>query len=138
MTFVSSGILQISLMSQKCVNFCSLHLQICLVWGYTEQYLTFWLYSIFKFNKLPMKDITPQPKKIANDKKHAVKKSHFYLSRASTHDSFTFDPRFSFERKHKVCVSKYASGIFSFRFCFVFIKVCLFVQQKAWIFDFET
>ena len=53
--------------------------------------------------------------------------------RAPAHYSFTFNSRFSYELKHKVCISKTACGIFHFRFRFVFINVYIFVQQKAWI-----
>ena len=48
------------------------------------------------------------------------------------HHSFTFNSWFSYELKHKVRLSKIVCGIFHFRFRFVFIKVCIFVQQNAW------
>ena len=56
----------------------------------------------------------------------------FFLSRAPTHYSFTFNSRFLYELKHKVRLSKSVCGIFHFRFRHVFIKVYFFVQQKAW------
>ena len=50
----------------------------------------------------------------------------FFLSRAPTHHSFTFNLRFNYELKHKVRLSKTVCGIFHFRFRFVFIKVYIF------------
>ena len=37
-----------------------------------------------------------------------------------------------YQLKHKVHLSKTVSGIFHFRFRFVFIKVYIFVQQNSW------
>ena len=34
---------------------------------------------------------------------------------------------------HEGRLSKTACGIFHFRFCFVFIKVHIFAQEKAWV-----
>ena len=55
----------------------------------------------------------------------------FFLSRAPTHHSFTFNSRFIYDSKHNVRLSKTVCGTFHFRFRFVF-KVYIFVQQKAW------
>ena len=55
-----------------------------------------------------------------------------FLSLAPNHHSFTFNLRFSYELKHKVCLSKTVFGIFNFRFRFVFVKVYIFVQQNVW------
>ena len=60
------------------------------------------------------------------------KNALFFLSRAPTHHSFTFNSQFLYGLKHKVHPSKSACGIFHFRFCLVFIKVYIFVQQKTW------
>ena len=60
----------------------------------------------------------------------------FFLSRAPTHHSFTFNLRFVYELKHKVPVSKTVCGISHFRFRFVFIKVYVSAQQKGM--DFLT
>ena len=57
---------------------------------------------------------------------------HFFLSWAATHHSFTFNMRILYELKYKLCLCKIVFGIFHFRFCFVFIKVHIFVQQRAW------
>ena len=62
----------------------------------------------------------------------------FFLSWAPTHHSFTFKLRFLYELKLKVRASKSVCGIFHFRFCLVFIKVYIFVQQNACgLFDFK-
>ena len=71
-------------------------------------------------------------KKFPSDKQNGPKYALFFLLRAPTHHSFTFNLRFLYELKHKVCLSKTVYGIFHFRFRFVFIKVYSFVQQNAW------
>ena len=71
-------------------------------------------------------------KKIFSDKINRTKSALFFLSRAPTHHSFTFNLRSLYELKHKVYLSETVRGIFHFRFRFVFIKVYIFVQQKAW------
>ena len=38
----------------------------------------------------------------------------------------------SYELKHKVRLSNRVCGVFQFRFCFVFIKLYILVQQKVW------
>ena len=45
--------------------------------------------------------------------------------------SFSVNLQFLYELKHKARLSKTMCGIFHFRFCFVFIKVYVFVQQIA-------
>ena len=65
-------------------------------------------------------------KKIPLDKINGTKNALFFLLRALTHHSFTFNSKFLHELKHKVC------GIFCFRFRLVFIKVYLFIQQNTW------
>ena len=59
--------------------------------------------------------------------------SSFFLLRAATHHSFTFNLEFLYELKQKVRLSKTVCGIFHSRFRFVFIKVYIFVQQNAWV-----
>ena len=71
-------------------------------------------------------------KKFPSDKINGTKNALFFLSRAPTHHSFTFNLRFLHELKHKVRLSKTVSGIFYFRFCLNFTKVYIFVQQNAW------
>ena len=65
------------------------------------------------------------------DKINGTKNALFFLSRAPTHHSFAFNVRFLYVLKHKVHLSKTVCAIFHFRFCLVFIKVCIFVQQNA-------
>ena len=55
-----------------------------------------------------------------------------FFSQTPTHHSFTFYLRFLFALKHKVLLSKIVSGIFHFRFRFVFTEVYIFAQQNAW------
>ena len=70
-------------------------------------------------------------KKFSSDKINGTKNAHFFLSRAPTHHSFTFNLRFLYELKHTVRLSKTVCEISHFRFDFVFIKVYIFVQQNA-------
>ena len=71
-------------------------------------------------------------KKFPSDKINGTKNALFFLSRAPTHQSFTFNLRSLYELKHKVRLSKTVCGIFHFRFHFIFTKVCIFVQQNTW------
>ena len=62
-------------------------------------------------------------KKLPSDKINSTKNAFFFLSRAATLNSncsFTFNLRFLYELKHKVCLSKTVCEIFHFRFRFVF------------------
>ena len=70
--------------------------------------------------------------KFPSDEKNVTKNSLFFLSQAPTHHSFTFNSRFLYELKHKVHLSKTVCGIFHFRIRLVFIRICIFVQEKAW------
>ena len=71
-------------------------------------------------------------KKFPLDKINGTKNALVFLSQAPTHHGFTFNLRFLYELKHKVCLSKTVCEIFHFRFCFVFLKVYIFAQQNAW------
>ena len=62
----------------------------------------------------------------------STKNALFFLSRAPTYYSFTFNLRFLSELKLKVRLSKTIYGIFHFRYRFIFIKVYIYVQQNAW------
>ena len=78
-------------------------------------------------------------KKFPLDRINGTKNALFFLSRAPARHSFTFNLRFLYDLKHKVRLSKTVSGIFHFRFRFVFIKVYILVQQNACgLFDFKT
>ena len=94
------------------------HVKVCIFWK-CIQYTIHW-------------DKTQMLKKFPSDKINGTKNALFFLSRAPTHHSFTFNLRFLYELKHKVRLSKTVCGIFHFRFRFVFIKVYIFVQQNAW------
>ena len=69
-------------------------------------------------------------KKFPSNKINVRKKASFFL-RAPTHHSFTFNSQFLYELKHSVHFSKFVCGIFHFGFRLDFIKVYIFVQQKA-------
>ena len=70
-------------------------------------------------------------KKISSDKISGTKNVLFFLSRAPTNHSFTFNLQPLHELKYKVRLSKTTFGIFHFRFRFVFIKVYIFAQQNV-------
>ena len=71
-------------------------------------------------------------KKIPSGKINGTKNALFFLSRAPTNNSFTFNLKFLYELKHKIGLSKTVCGIFHFRFRFAVIKVYIFVQQNTW------
>ena len=71
-------------------------------------------------------------KKYPSDKINGTKNSLFFLSRAPTHHTFTFNLQFLYELNCKALFSKTTRGIFHFRFRFVFTEVYIFVQQNAW------
>ena len=79
----------------------------------------------------------------ANVKKNSFRQNKcykgctFFLLQASTHHSFTFNSQLLHELKHKFHLSKTVCGIFHFRFHLIFIKVYIFVQQKAPTLDFK-
>ena len=62
-------------------------------------------------------------KKFPSDKINVTKNALFFLSRALTHHSFTFNSQFLYELKHMVYLSKIVCGIFHFRFLLIFIKI---------------
>ena len=86
-----------------------------------------YVYSESVFNTLYSERKHKMLKKLPSDEIDGTKNALFFLSRAPTHHSFTFNLRFLYELKHKVCLSKTVRGIFHFQFCFGFIKVYIFV-----------
>ena len=66
------------------------------------------------------------------DKINGTKNPLFFLLRAPTHHSFTFNLGFLYELKRKICLSKTVFGIFHFRFRFVLINFYILVQQNTW------
>ena len=77
-------------------------------------------------------DKTQMLKKFPSDKINGTKNALFFLLRAPTHHSFTFNLRFLYELKHNVRLSKTVCGIFHFQSRFLFINVFIFVQQITW------
>ena len=77
-------------------------------------------------------DKTQMLKKIPFDKISGTKNALFFLLRAPTNQSFTFNLWFLYELKYKVRLSKTVCRIFHFWFLFVFIEVYIFVQQNPW------
>ena len=86
--------------------------KVCIFWN-CIQYTIHW-------------DKTQMLKKFPSDKINGTKNALFFLSRAPTHHSFTFNLQFLYELKHKVRFCKTVCGIFQFWFRFVFIKVYIF------------
>ena len=64
-------------------------------------------------------DKTQMLTKFSSDKINGSKNALFFLSPAPIYYSFTFNLRFLYELKHKVCLSKTVCGIFHFWFRFV-------------------
>ena len=95
------------------------YVKVCIFWK-CIQYTIHW-------DKIQMLKTTP------SDEKNGTKGALYFISRAPTHHSFTFNLRFLYELKYKVCLSKTVSGIFHFWLLFIFIKDYIFVQQNAWI-----
>ena len=77
-------------------------------------------------------DKTKILQKFPSDKLNGTKNALFFLSRAPTNHTFTFNYLFSYELEHMVQLSRTVRGIFHFRFRLIFIKVYIFVQQKTW------
>ena len=74
-------------------------------------------------------------KKLPSDKINGTKNAFFFLSRAATLNSncsFTFNLRFLYELKHKVCLSKTVCEISHFRFPFSvsFLLKFIFLFKK--------
>ena len=90
---------------QKCMKLCFLYLKLCLFWK-CIQYTIHW-------------DKTQILRNFPSDKINSAKNALFFLSRAPTHHSVTFNLRFFYELKHKVRLSKPVCGISHFRFCSV-------------------
>ena len=84
-----------------------------------------WYVKVYIFRKCIQYTIhwgkTQILKKFPSDKINGTKNALFFLLRAPTHHSLTFNLRFLFELHHKVCLSKTVCGIFCFQFRFIFI-----------------
>ena len=75
-------------------------------------------------------------KKFPSDKIDVTKNALFFLSRAPTHYSFTFNSRFYYELKHKVHFSETVCGIFDS--VSVLLKFIFLLNKKHGLFDFKT
>ena len=71
-------------------------------------------------------------KKFSSGKISGTTNALFFLSRAPTHNSFTFNLRFSHELKAQGSSLKNCLWDFLFSIPFRFYKVYIFVQQNAW------
>ena len=91
--------------------------KVCILWKFI-QYIIHW-------------DKTQMLKKNSSDKINGTKNALFFLSWDPTRRKFTFNWRFLYELKHKVCTSKSMCGIFHFWFCFASIKVYNFALHKV-------
>ena len=87
--------------------------KVCIFWN-CIQYIIYW-------------DKTQTLKKFPSEKINGTKNAPFFLSRALTHHSFTFDLRFLHELKHKVRHSKTVCRIVHFWFIFLFIYYFYFI-----------
>ena len=72
-----------------------------------------------------------------SDRINGTKIAPFFLSQTSTHHSFTFNMRFLYEQKHKICLSKAVCGIFYIRFRFILLKFMFLCNKKHRLFDFK-
>ena len=70
-------------------------------------------------------------KKNSFEQNKRYKKYAAFSFASSKSSQFYFNLRFLYELKHKVRFSKSVCGIFNFLFRLIFIKVYIFVQQKA-------
>ena len=69
--------------------------------------------------------------KIKTLQKNSLKNVLFFVLRAATHHSFTFNLRFLYDLKHKVCLCETEREIFHFRIRVIFIKVYIFCLIKC-------
>ena len=77
-------------------------------------------------------------KKFSSSKRNGTKNALFFLLRAPTYYSFTFNLQFLHELKHKIRPSNTGCYTFHFRFCFVFIKVYIFFNKMHGLYDSKT
>ena len=77
-------------------------------------------------------------KKFSSDKVKVRKDALFFLSRAPSDHSFTFNSQFLYELEHMVHLSKTVCGIFHFRFRLVLLNFIFLLNKKHGLFDFKT
>ena len=99
----------------------------------------FWYVKVnifWKFIQYTLHYDKTQIKKISFGQNKRYKK--FPLSRAPSHNSFTFNSQFLYKLKHMPHLSKTVCGIFHVSIPSRFIKVYIFIHQKHGLFDFTT
>ena len=77
-------------------------------------------------------------KKFSSEKINVTKNALFFLSRAPTHHSFTFNSRFLYEMKHMVHLSKSVWEFFHFRSVSFLLKFIFLFNEKHGLFDFKA
>ena len=77
-------------------------------------------------------------KKFRSDKINGTKNALFFLSRAQTHHSFTFDLRFLDELKHKFVSLKLCVGFSIFDSVSFLLKFIFLFNKMHGLFDFKT
>ena len=70
-------------------------------------------------------------KKNLLDKTNGRENALSFIPRAPNHPCFSFNLRFVYELKLKVCLTKTVCRTFHFRFRFAFFKIYIFVQQST-------
>ena len=76
-------------------------------------------------------------KKFPSGQDERYKKS-FFLLRVPTHHSFTFNLRFLYELKHKVCLSKPCVGFSIFDSVSFLLKFIFLFNKMHGLFDFKA
>ena len=77
-------------------------------------------------------------KKIPSDKINGTKNALFFLSRAPTYHSFSFNLRFLYELKHQVRLSKTERGISIFDSVSFLLNFVFLFNKIHGLFDFKT
>ena len=77
-------------------------------------------------------------KKFPPDKINFTKNVLFILSRATTHQSFTFNSRFLHELKNKIHFSKMCVGFYIFNSVSFLSKFIVLFNKKHGLFEFKT
>ena len=83
-------------------------------------------------------DKTQMLKKIPFDKINGTKNALFFLLRAPTNQSFTFNLRFLYELKHKFVSLKLCVGFSIFDFFSFLLKFIFLFNKIHGLFDFKT
>ena len=99
-------------------------------------------YKLCRFQKYIQytihRDKTQMQKRISSEKINNAKNALSFLSRAPTHESFTFNLRFLYRLKHKVRLSKTICGIFDFRSRLLLLKFIILFKKMHELFNFKN